>query len=69
MDSKYITLLITPEPLHNTLFSYYHVGPSEGHMGECNTMLRLKLIFFWPKMSEEVKIWLKQCVYCVFVHK
>ena len=55
MNSKFIILLITPEPPHRKLFSY-HAGPSGGHMGKHKTVFWLKLRFFWPKIYEELKL-------------
>ena len=34
-------------------------------MLEWKTMYRLKLRFFWPKMREEAKLWVKWCAHCV----
>ena len=65
MASKYITLIITPDPLRRTIFSHYHASPSGGHMGTYKTMFRLRLRFFWPAMREDVKNWVKRCAHCV----
>ena len=56
VNSKYITLLIVPEPLRRKLFSHYHAGPTRGHMGECKTLFWLRLRLFWPTMRDKVKM-------------
>ena len=58
-NSKYITLLIVPEPLRHKLFSHYHTGPTGAHMGEYNTFFRLRLRFYWSTMRDEVTLWCK----------
>ena len=55
-NSKYITLIIVPEPLRHKLFSHYHAGPTGGHMGEYKTVFRLRLRSYWPTMRDEVKL-------------
>ena len=64
-NSKYIGLIIVPEPLRHRLFSHYHAGPSGGHMGEYKTLYRMRSRFFWPKMRNDIKTWVKGCPHCV----
>lgn len=56
MDSKYITLIVTPTLLRRKIFSHYHAGHSGRNMGEYKTVFRIWLRNFWLTMREEVKI-------------
>ena len=63
-DTKYIGLIIVPLNLRKPLFDHYHAGPTGGHMGEYKTLYRLRARFFWPKMREDIKTWVKGCAHC-----
>ena len=58
-------LIIVPISLRLKLFSHYHTGPSGGHMGEYNTLYRIRLRFFWPKLRKDIKQWIKNCAHCI----
>ena len=64
-NHRHVMLIIVPSPLRRQLFSHYHAGPTGGHMGEYKTLYRLRLRFFWPKLREDVKEWVKTCGHCV----
>ena len=68
VNTKYIGLIIVPRSLRNPLFSHYHAGPSGGHMGEYKTLYRMRSQFFWPKMREEIKEWVKGCALPIVQH-
>ena len=63
-NARYIGLIIVPRSLRKPLFSHYHAGPSGGHMGEYKTLYRMRSRFFWPKMREDIKAWVKGCAHC-----
>ena len=43
----------------------YHAGPSGGHIGEYKILYRIRLRFFWPKLHEDIKQWIKNCTHCI----
>ena len=58
-NHRYAMLIIVPMSLRRKLFSHYHASPSNGHMGEYKTLYKIRLRFFWPKLREDIKQWVK----------
>ena len=65
MNTKYVGLVVVPHDMRRKLFDHYHAGPSGGHMGVYKTLYRLRARFYWPRMREEVKEWVRSCAHCV----
>ena len=64
-NQRNIMLIIVPTPLRRKMFSHYHAGPSGGHMGEYKTLYRIRLRFFWPRLREDIKEWIRKCAHCI----
>lgn len=64
-NQRHIMLIIVPVALRRKMFSHYHAGPSGGHMGEYKTLYRIRLRFFWPRLWEGIKEWIKKCAHCI----
>ena len=64
-NQRHIMLIIVPMSLRRKMFAHYHAGPSGGHMGEYKTLYRMRLRFFWPRLREDIKEWIKKCAHCI----
>lgn len=51
--------------LHQKIFSTFHSSAPGGHSGEKSTLARLKLVFYWPGMKEQIIKWIKECAVCM----
>lgn len=58
--------LYTPTAMKRSLMEYYHDHPMAGHLGMTKTIARLKLRFYWPKMSSDAKKYVASCTVCQF---
>ena len=63
-NRKYVTLIVVLEPLRHSIFSHYHASPNGGHMGVYKITFRIRMHFFWPKLRELIKTWVKACAHC-----
>lgn len=50
--------------LKKQLLVSFHSSALGGHSGERATYQRLKLLFYWPKMKQEVEDFVKNCAVC-----
>ena len=64
-NHRHVIFIIVPISLRHKFFSHYHADPSGGYMGEYKTLYRIRLRFFWPKLREDIKQWVKNCTYCI----
>lgn len=46
------------------IFQALHVWPMGGHSGEQNTYLRVRRVFYWPRMKSEIKGMVQACDTC-----
>jgi Integrase zinc binding domain len=44
-----------------TIFEIYHNSPSGGHFNGLNTYEKIRLLYFWPTMGQDI---LKKCAMC-----
>ena len=56
--------LVVPLELRQSILSMAHDGVLGGHWGEDKTLSRLKAKFFWPSMSQDVKLFTATCHRC-----
>lgn len=56
--------LYAPTAMKKSLMEYYHDHPMAGHLGMTKTIARLKLRFYWPKMSSDAKKYVASCTIC-----
>lgn len=50
--------------LKKQLLTSFHDYALGGHSGDRATYQRLKLLFYWPRMKQEVDEFVKHCVVC-----
>lgn len=46
------------------LFQECHNSPAGGHGGFLKTFKRLSTQFYWPKMKQEIRVFVQQCLVC-----
>ena len=51
-------------PLRLQLLDNFHKSALGGHSSERATYQRLKLVFYWPRMQQQVKEYVKACAVC-----
>ena len=54
---------IVPRDLRNIVFVAFHSNPIGGHYGLHQTVVRLQLRFFWPKLYTYCKKMISSCVW------
>ena len=64
-NHRYISLTVFPQSLRRIASIHVHAGPSGGRIGGYKTLYRMRLQFFWPKLRDNVKQWVKCCERCV----
>ena len=56
--------LVVPCKLRRSIFDMCHGTPFGGHLGSRKTLGKIRTRFFWPRCSEDVKVWVQQCDNC-----
>jgi transposase InsO family protein len=56
--------LVLPSLLRNQVIKASHNAILSGHLGVKKTLAKIKMNFYWYKMSSSVKLWIKQCAFC-----
>ena len=67
--TNYIYRIVVPISLLRIIFNLMHATPITKHMGEYKTLYRIKLRFFWLRLSSEVSDWIKQCAHCMLTYR
>lgn len=57
-------LLVVPSTMRDDILHACHDEPSSGHMGFTRTLARIRLKYYWPKLSRTVKHYVKTCRDC-----
>lgn len=57
-------LLVVPSPLRNDILQACHDEPSAGHLGYARTLARIKKAYYWPKLSANVRQYVRTCRDC-----
>ncbi len=52
--------------MKRSIMEYYHDHPMAGHLGMTKTIVRLKLRFYWPKLSSDARKYVASCAVCQF---
>ena len=63
-QSVHRVLRIVPRHLQNIVFVAFHANPVGGHFGLHQTVVRLQLWFFWPKLYTYCKRMVASCDGC-----
>lgn len=64
LPHKTLYQVYIPSSLHQQLLHHYHDDPLSGHLGRYKTYKRLQALVYWPKMSLEVREYVKCCKVC-----
>ena len=56
--------LVVPAPLRSSILHQLHEAPAGGHLGEDNTLHKLRERFYWPGHQIDVKVWCRTCKDC-----
>ena len=63
-DGQVLSLLCVPPPLVKDVIVNCHEATTAGHLGEKRTLDKIRLRYFWPKMSKQVIQHVRSCVEC-----
>ena len=56
--------IILPHQFREEMFTSLHSAINAGHMGRRRTQKRLQKKFYWFRMNEDIKLWVKICPIC-----
>jgi hypothetical protein len=60
----YYDRIVIPVGLKHVILKYYHDHPIGSHLGFYKTYERIKKNYYWPKMSKDIRIYIKTCESC-----
>lgn len=63
-DTKFYPQIVLPRKFRPEVMSQMHEGPVGGHFGVEGTMARLRTIYYWYHMREDVALWCRTCTNC-----
>ncbi|CAC5365137.1 unnamed protein product [Mytilus coruscus] len=55
---------VTPEQIRNFIFQQLHFTKYSAHFGRDKTLDLIKKRFYWPNMSDSIKLWINSCDIC-----
>ncbi|KRZ16219.1 Transposon Ty3-G Gag-Pol polyprotein [Trichinella zimbabwensis] len=55
---------LVPRDIRNEVMPCMHDSRYAGHLGERQTLARVKSRFYWPRMSGDVQTWCRTCTQC-----
>lgn len=64
MTHKTIYKLYIPEPCRHQLLQRFHEDPLAGHLGRYKTYKRMQSLLYWPRLSLDVKNYVRNCHVC-----
>lgn len=56
--------IYVPEKDRVSILNKYHDSPLGAHLGVFKTLKRIKLYYYWPKMSKDIKNYIRSCEKC-----
>ena len=56
--------LVVPRSLQDTVLESLHCGLTAGHLGIKKTISKVKKSFYWYRMKESIRTWIKNCTVC-----
>jgi transposase InsO family protein len=69
VEGNYLKQIVVPTQLRAKVLQLAHDLPMAGHLGTKKTLDRLLPLFFWPRVSAEVKEYCKTCSKCQLIGK
>ena len=61
--------IVVPKPLRAKILKLAHDIPAAAHLGMSKTKKRLEQHFYWPSMSEDIKLYVRTCDVCQRLRK
>lgn len=56
--------LVVPKVRRLSVLKDYHDDPKAAHLGTFKTMERIKELYYWPKLADDVKKYVRKCDVC-----
>ena len=56
--------ILVPETFRPKILQRFHDSPYAGHLGTKKTIARIKRRYLWPKMTKEIKEYVRKCEIC-----
>ena len=56
--------LVLPAKYRNSVLCHLHDSVTGGHLGLFKTLAKTQARFFWPKMRQDIKLWIQTCEAC-----
>ena len=56
--------LVLPEKFREVVLQELHGGRASGHLGVTKTLAKVKLRYYWPVMTADVRSFLRRCEMC-----
>ena len=56
--------IVLPDPYRETMFRNLHDAVNAAHMGRRRTLNKLQKKYYWARMAEDVKNWIRACPTC-----
>lgn len=56
--------VVLPQNLKQIILNYYHDQDIAGHLGITKTLNKISKVYWWPKMSEDVRQYVSSCHLC-----
>ena len=64
-DGNTTKLLVVPTSLRAFILARYHSLPITGHKGVYKTYHTMRMKYYWPKMHNDIKRWIRSCLVCI----
>ena len=61
--------IVVPKPLRAKILKLAHDIPAAAHLGMSKTKKRLEQHYYWPSMSEDIKLYVRTCDVCQGLEK
>ena len=56
---------MVPKPLRREVMQYYYAAPAHGHLGVERTYLRIRDLWYWSGMQNEIARYVTRCPECI----
>ena len=56
--------LVVPTELVKEVLNKVHDSPEHGHLGIARTLAKMRMVYFWPSMTDDVRLWVSSCQVC-----
>lgn len=57
-------LLVIPAVLRNEIFEACHDEPSSWHLGNARTLTKIKMKYYWPRLTLDITHYIRSCRDC-----